>query len=172
MDGLMILGFLGSLGTTELLMVFVVVLILFGPKQLPQIAKTIGKGLRDIRRAANQLKHEVGLDELDEIYPRSRPVPPPRREVDASGSETPPTGETASGSETPPTGETASGSETPPTVEASGETASGPVPKGHESRTSGASSAQLGFKTPPTVDASEEPEIRSPKPARDPGETP
>ncbi len=79
MDTLMILGFLGSLGTTELLMVFVVVLILFGPKQLPQVAKTIGKGLRDIRRAANQLKHEVGLDELDEVYPRSRPVPPPRK---------------------------------------------------------------------------------------------
>jgi len=80
------LGFLGSLGTTELLMVFVVVLILFGPKQLPQIARTIGKGLRDIRRAANQLKHEVGLDELDDIYPRSRPGQPPRRSV-AAGSE-------------------------------------------------------------------------------------
>lgn len=102
MDGLMILGFLGSLGTTELMMVFVVVLILFGPKQLPQIAKTIGKGLRDIRRAANQLKHEVGLDELDEIYPRSRPVPPPLRDAEPSGPETPPTPE-ASGPEIPPT---------------------------------------------------------------------
>ena len=98
MDPLMILGFLGSLGTTELLMVFVVVLILFGPKQLPQVAKTIGKGLRDIRRAANQLKHEVGLDELDEVYPRSRPVPPPRKKSppgaesrSESGPEAPPT---------------------------------------------------------------------------------
>ena len=90
MGTLMILGFLGSLGTTELLMVFVVVLILFGPKQLPEIARTIGKGLRDIRRAANQLKHEVGLDELDDIYPRARPTKPPLREVapeDAEGVE-------------------------------------------------------------------------------------
>ena len=90
MGTLMILGFLGSLGTTELLMVFVVVLILFGPKQLPEIARTIGKGLRDIRRAANQLKHEVGLDELDDIYPRARPTKPPLREVapeDAEGAE-------------------------------------------------------------------------------------
>ena len=89
MGALTILGFLGSLGTTELLMVFVVVLILFGPKQLPQVAKTIGKGLRDIRRAANQLKHEVGLDELDDIYPRSRPTVPPRRALDGSESDDP-----------------------------------------------------------------------------------
>ncbi|MFH1531271.1 MAG: twin-arginine translocase TatA/TatE family subunit [Pseudomonadota bacterium] len=113
MDTLMILGFLGSLGTTELLMVFVVVLILFGPKQLPQIAKTIGKGLRDIRRAANQLKHEVGLDELDEIYPRSRPIPPPRREPatgDGSGAVAPDVG-----AEAPPTGE--SGAEGDPELD-------------------------------------------------------
>jgi TatA/E family protein of Tat protein translocase len=152
MDGLMILGFLGSLGTTELLMVFVVVLILFGPKQLPQIAKTIGKGLRDIRRAANQLKHEVGLDELDEIYPRSRPVPPPRRDAEASGPEAPPPGETASG---PPSSDS-EGSEAPPP----GETASGRP-----------SSDSEGSETPPTVEEPE-PEIRSPRPARDPGETP
>ncbi len=36
------------------------------------------------------------------------------------------------------------------------EPASGPVPKGHESRTSGASSAQLGFKAPPTVEPASE----------------
>jgi probable lipoprotein NlpC len=61
-----------------------------------------------------------------------------------SGPVAPPTGE-ASGPEAPPTGE-ASGPVAPPTGEASG-----PVPKGHESRTSGASSAQLGVMPPPTA---------------------
>ena len=97
MDELMTFAFLGSLGTTEMMMIFVVVLILFGPKQLPQIARTIGKGLRDIRRAANQIKHEVGLDELEnEIYRTAKPSPPPRREPEedarqarVSDSETP-----------------------------------------------------------------------------------
>jgi TatA/E family protein of Tat protein translocase len=115
MDDTLTLGFLGSLGTTELLMVFVVVLILFGPKQLPQIAKTIGKGLRDIRRAANQLKHEVGLDELDEIYPRSKPTPPPRRAADSESDVGGPS-RAESGRDAPPTdGE--SGPEAPPTAE-------------------------------------------------------
>lgn len=71
MELILPLGFLGSLGTTELLLVFFVVLILFGPKQLPQIARTLGKGLRDIRRAVNQIKHETGLDELDDLNPRN-----------------------------------------------------------------------------------------------------
>ena len=71
----LVLGLLGSIGSTELMLLFFVVLVLFGPKQLPQIARTIGKGLRDIRRAANQLKHEVGLDELDDLYPSRRTGP-------------------------------------------------------------------------------------------------
>ena len=136
MDTRMILGFLGSLGSTEIIMVFVVVLILFGPKQLPQIAKTIGKGLRDIRRAANQLKHEVGLDELDEIYPRSRPIPPPGR---ATTAEAPPTGEEDVGAEIPDVGA---------------------VPTGHESRESGTASAELDFKAPPGDEPRLDPEIR------------
>ncbi len=88
MDELMTFAFLGSLGTTEMMMIFVVILILFGPKQLPQIARTIGKGLRDIRRAANQIKHEVGLDELEnEIYRTAQPSRPPRREPPAEKSD-------------------------------------------------------------------------------------
>ena len=119
MDALTILGFLGSLGTTELLMVFFVVLLLFGPKQLPQIARTIGKGLRDIRRAANQLKHEVGLDELDEIYPRSRPGPPPKRKAYNSMPESDSDPEPVDGGPYP----VESGPEPPPTVEPESATA-------------------------------------------------
>jgi len=82
------LALLGSLGTSELLLIFVVVLIVFGPRQLPDIARTIGRGLRDIRRAANQLRHEVGLDALDEVAPTRRPGPPPGR-GDKKGTEGP-----------------------------------------------------------------------------------
>lgn len=43
----------GSLGTGELVLIFAVVLLLFGGKKIPEIAKGLGKGIRDFRSAQN-----------------------------------------------------------------------------------------------------------------------
>ncbi len=57
----------GSIGGTELLIILVIALVMFGPKRLPELGRTIGKGLREFRRASNDLKRsledEIMLDE-------------------------------------------------------------------------------------------------------------
>jgi Tat protein translocase TatB subunit len=60
----------GSVGGTELLIIVVIALVVFGPKRLPELGRTIGKGLREFRGASNDLKRsleeEIALDERAE----------------------------------------------------------------------------------------------------------
>ena len=49
----------GSIGSFEILIIFFVILLLFGSKQLPQAAKTIGKGIRDFQRATQSARNEI-----------------------------------------------------------------------------------------------------------------
>lgn len=58
---------MGSLGMQEIVIIFVIALIIFGPRKLPDLGKTIGKGLSEFKKASNELKKtwedEVRLDE-------------------------------------------------------------------------------------------------------------
>jgi Sec-independent protein translocase protein TatA len=57
------------------------VLILFGGKNLPDIARTFGRTIRDLRRMWEETKRQMGLDALDDVKdPLSKPVPkiPPK----------------------------------------------------------------------------------------------
>lgn len=45
---------LGNLGVTEILVIGGVVLLIFGPKRLPELAKGLGKGIRDFKKALNE----------------------------------------------------------------------------------------------------------------------
>ena len=49
----------GAIGSTELFIILLVALILFGSKQLPQVAKNLGKGLRDFQKATQDAKNEI-----------------------------------------------------------------------------------------------------------------
>ncbi len=61
----------GSLGVPEIILIFVVALILFGPRQMPQIGKSLGKALGEFRRASNDFKRtiedEVAASDLKEV---------------------------------------------------------------------------------------------------------
>lgn len=47
---------LDSLGGTELIFILVIALIFFGPRKLPELAKTMGKGLAEFRKASDDFK--------------------------------------------------------------------------------------------------------------------
>jgi len=49
----------GSIGMPELILIFVVALLVFGPKKLPEIGKSIGKGLAEFKRASDDLKRTI-----------------------------------------------------------------------------------------------------------------
>lgn len=59
-----VLGFLSGIGSGELAVVMIIVLLIFGPKQLPQMARSMAKALRGIRRATDEIKEEIGLDQI------------------------------------------------------------------------------------------------------------
>jgi len=61
----------GSIGVPELILIFVLALLLFGPRKLPDIGKSLGKAMAEFRRASNDfrrsLEEEVAADELKAV---------------------------------------------------------------------------------------------------------
>lgn len=49
----------GNLGTGELLLILLVVLIFFGAKKIPELAQGLGKGIREFRKAARDVQDEI-----------------------------------------------------------------------------------------------------------------
>src|SRR5215475_4658655 len=47
---------MGTLGVPEMIVIFIVALVLFGPKKLPELGRTIGKAVTEFRRASSELK--------------------------------------------------------------------------------------------------------------------
>ncbi|NLZ92828.1 MAG: twin-arginine translocase TatA/TatE family subunit [Firmicutes bacterium] len=50
------------IGTSELLLIFALAFLLFGPKKLPEIGRALGKGLREFRQATTELKESVNVE--------------------------------------------------------------------------------------------------------------
>ena len=79
-----------GIGMSEMIIILAVALLVFGPDKLPEIAKSISRGLKDLRKASDDLKSTVSMH-LDDDEPRMRPrvkptagIPdPPAPSVDA-----------------------------------------------------------------------------------------
>ncbi len=64
-----------GIGPTEFALFLVIILIVVGPDRLPTFMRTVGKGLRQVRRASREFRDAIGLDELMREDP-FRPQPP------------------------------------------------------------------------------------------------
>ena len=57
----------GSIGMPELIIIFVIALIIFGPRKLPELGRSLGKSIAEFKKASNELKstleEEIRLDE-------------------------------------------------------------------------------------------------------------
>jgi sec-independent protein translocase protein TatA len=69
----------GSIGFPELLVIFIIALIVFGPRKLPELGKSLGKSLAEFKRASNELRstleEEVRLEEQRTNVPAISPAP-------------------------------------------------------------------------------------------------
>lgn len=54
-----------DLGMQELIVIFVVALIVFGPKKLPELARTLGKGIHELKRAVSGVKEQLDEEVKD-----------------------------------------------------------------------------------------------------------
>jgi len=70
----------GSIGMPELIVIFVIALIIFGPRRLPELGRSLGKGINEFKRASNDLRNtleeEVRLDDQRTQAAQAAPVTP------------------------------------------------------------------------------------------------
>ncbi len=66
----------GSIGMPELIIILVIALIIFGPRKLPELGKSLGRSLTEFRRASNELRSTLE-DEIrvEEQQKTAAPVP-------------------------------------------------------------------------------------------------
>ena len=61
----------GSIGPAELILIFVVALIVFGPKKLPEIGRSVGKALREFKKTSEEIKgrieEEIQASEIKDV---------------------------------------------------------------------------------------------------------
>ena len=67
-----ILNFIGRIGSGELLLILLALLILFGTKKIPELAKGLGKGIREFKKATKEVEKALEDDS---------PFPTPKEEV-------------------------------------------------------------------------------------------
>ena len=66
----------GSIGMPELIIIFVIALIIFGPRKLPELGRSLGKSLAEFKRASNELRSTLEDEiRLEEQRDTSKSVP-------------------------------------------------------------------------------------------------
>ncbi|MGP8330198.1 MAG: Sec-independent protein translocase subunit TatA/TatB [Methanosarcinaceae archaeon] len=53
-----------GMGTWEILIIMVAVLLLFGSKRLPGVARSLGKGINELKKAADDIKKDFNFDDI------------------------------------------------------------------------------------------------------------
>jgi len=73
-----------GIGTTELIIIMFIILLVFGAKKLPELAQGLGKGIREFKKASNEIQDELNFNKNEQInHPPAQPKPeePKKEEV-------------------------------------------------------------------------------------------
>lgn len=70
------MGF-GGLGMWEIILIFLVVLLLFGAKRLPEIGASLGKGIREFKGSVREIEREINAPERGESLQKGQEEAPP-----------------------------------------------------------------------------------------------
>ena len=66
----------GSIGMPELIIIFVIALIIFGPRKLPELGRSLGKSIAEFKKASNELRNtleeEIRLEEQKEATAKTQ----------------------------------------------------------------------------------------------------
>lgn len=69
----------GSIGMPELIVIFVIALIIFGPRKLPELGKSLGRSINEFKRASNELRStledEIRVEEQRTETRKAEPQP-------------------------------------------------------------------------------------------------
>ena len=75
---------MGSFGIPELIIIFLVLLLVFGAKRIPQIARGIGKGIREFKDATNEISREIEAEsqerQINQPQAPQQGAPQPRQD--------------------------------------------------------------------------------------------
>ena len=88
-----------NLGFTEMLFIFLLALLIFGPRKLPEIGRQLGRSLAEFKRASNEFKNQIEdeVRQLDVEEAIKKPESPLEEENSIRPPLTPPTGTMPSG---------------------------------------------------------------------------
>lgn len=77
---------LGGFGMGEMIFIFLIVLLLFGAKRLPEIGSSLGKGIREFKSSVREIEHELKVpDETKKIHRTTAPPEPAASEESEDG---------------------------------------------------------------------------------------
>jgi TatA/E family protein of Tat protein translocase len=62
-----------GIGTTELIIIMFIILLIFGAKKLPELAQGLGKGIREFKKASNDIQEELSMNKPDEPVRNTEP---------------------------------------------------------------------------------------------------
>lgn len=61
-----LMGFIGNLGSSEMMVIFIAILLLFGAKKIPELARGLGKSMGEFKKARDEFENEIARAE-DEV---------------------------------------------------------------------------------------------------------